>query len=1424
MNQQHYQNLMANMGRGMPNVGQQGFQMNKQITGQIGQPGMQMQPGMGQQVGIGHPQIQRHIFSSLQSQGPFSGWQANVSIQERAGQVRQLVDSLRLVRPPVELPRAVEVALQFERKCFSQSTSKEDYFRECSDKLGRIRDQRAQQVTQTANNMQGMPIQNQNFQQVPHMGQQNMQNIQPIPNVTMQQHMQQQQAMQPSSITNQQNRANMPGQQIRNNAANPQSQSRPNQATELSNEDNQQINLRAAELAKETSKEQMRQIGDRMNPQLRANLQAKGVEPIIYYFRMMATREFRKRKAEANGQIINNTGQMSNQNPFSNEMGRYQGLQAEGLRSQETGEMVVPVSNNQGAPPTPIQMQQQMLQNQQRMGQQNANVVNPAMVEQQRRMAAQKQAQMRSQQAAQHNAAQPNANAQGAPPSNTPLSMLNRPVNSNIPGVSPQTTSRPPSRVPMVGQPSGQPGISMLDVQQREKLLAQHPVSLQNILRQKPQNEWQAVIQAFKQNNMQRSVSQQAPGMPQGQHMQNGAFVGGANIGATPMQQSLSTGAVAQDPDMPGMQSIQPQISNEQLMRQRQAIMQQQHAQRRQAEQTNKQQPPMFRPLNQGESNFMDKQQVHPTVMNNIRQQAQVPPNVRVWLDLKRWALQNPIPNIPMPQLIKIQANQFAFQMRASSATQGAVGQQQQQHQQQQPDQMSQMPAQGMTPQPQGVSRIQPPSMEDIQKMRTMNPKFQQLTDDQIRSALMNRQKQQIQSQMAQRQAQAQAQAQTQAGQMPQMMPQAQHQQLQQPHPQQQPSRQQQIPKPQPVPKKASEPPQQENKVAPQQGPQQQLRQLTKDEFNAMPNQQKQIYMRQVFGRRISELSRQANAAMPPRVPVNMDAATRNRVLTKLRSPSVKEMLSRYDQFMFAYSQIDKSEAELMKLVRYKLQLIPLFEPRSIQDKSFVPNEVLVISADQLDEIINDLGNKFQRTFAQLPKTQPPAQLTPENLSRLEAQELERKKSKGSNVPAAPTTTQPPFQFGDTRGHGTPKYASPGLKQEDLKMPADLKRRKKNQAGTPQTPLSAGMAPTPQQPQKAEPTAPSHTCNIMGCERQSQPFSTLAELDQHVNTTHKIEVEPVTDPLAFLDASLREAFNLDENFKQIKKPEIARPAIMQRSASKVSANVKAESRAATPSAMTRTTSQNASSVLARSKSQTTDWKDDLRADGIETEQDLWKHSNITFEEINSIFGNIEWEDVVPPAAATKLQDEFIAHYQQSKEWQKLLNDPSNSSGTNTQESSSPSPAKDKEPVMTTDKEQVDDTYVDLKAIDGLDLTNIEDLMHHDTKIHSTDMVMGDDDDASPFEMIEKPELTQEQQFLLQQDIDYTRPDKLNDGQRQLMDFIMEPEEAVPEPSKGTVNEEWWDIDWDAAEQQRLDDVKNGVPGTWTGNGFIPHLR
>lgn len=119
-----------------------------------GEPGMNVQGTIQQQPGLGNAQINRQIMQGLESQGPFrpvSGWQAAVRLPERAAQIRQLVDNLRLVRPPVEPPKCVEVAIQFERKAFAQSENKESYIREFNEKVTRIRDQRAQQMNINSN-------------------------------------------------------------------------------------------------------------------------------------------------------------------------------------------------------------------------------------------------------------------------------------------------------------------------------------------------------------------------------------------------------------------------------------------------------------------------------------------------------------------------------------------------------------------------------------------------------------------------------------------------------------------------------------------------------------------------------------------------------------------------------------------------------------------------------------------------------------------------------------------------------------------------------------------------------------------------------------------------------------------------------------------------------------------------------------------------------------------------------------------------------------------------------------------------------------------------------------------------------------------------------------------------------------------------
>src|SRR2546423_3636935 len=137
MNPQHLQNG-AGMGRGMhPNMQQMQNQNNT---------------------------MQRHIISSLQQQGPYSGWQAIVTVEHRAMQVRLLIDSLRLIKPVIDVTRAVQVALSFEQKAFVQSQSLDAYSSMCKEKLSQIHDTRQQQ--QNSANVQSTPNQNNTMQQM----------------------------------------------------------------------------------------------------------------------------------------------------------------------------------------------------------------------------------------------------------------------------------------------------------------------------------------------------------------------------------------------------------------------------------------------------------------------------------------------------------------------------------------------------------------------------------------------------------------------------------------------------------------------------------------------------------------------------------------------------------------------------------------------------------------------------------------------------------------------------------------------------------------------------------------------------------------------------------------------------------------------------------------------------------------------------------------------------------------------------------------------------------------------------------------------------------------------------------------------------------------------------------------------------------
>ena len=645
--------------------------------------------------------IHRQIFQALQSQGPFSGWQAQVGPEERALKVKQLVDSLRLIKPPVEMSNTIQVALSFEQKTFTQSSSNESYLAQCQEKLGRIRDTRSQQVANLANaqNNQG---QNPAFSQMQMQQMQQMQQIQQmgqnLPFPPQLQHQMQASPLQQHAPK--QNRMNQnqgmgmpqaqPGMQQGPNFKQNQQQ-RPNPHDPrmlLTKQENDAINKLAAQMAEKTSKEDLAKIRanlENMTPEQRQTMTQKGVDPLVFFFRTQATKEWRRQKtASTNGIAGLGTGGNANialqqqhhrqtpstmqgthgnlgvhsggqpNVPFLGNLDHFHGQQADGLRSQEAGQLVVPASNTQGISPEQLrlqqQQQQQMIQGQQ-FGQQAANrTMHPNLLAQQQQQQQMQHAhqtqQEKIQNAAQfqqqsqaHARAQAAARAQigmqgqtglqGVSQSNAPISMLTRPVGPRVQGAGPQGIPRPPSGATIPRpQSGGQQQLQGPHVQQQglsampnvnplpgqapsfnPQTFQQLPKQLQDLLKTKPQSQWKEQIQQFQREiRMRQHMLQQAPNMQQavsqpGQapQLSNGQFLGDSTMAPAPMQQSLSAGVPTSHEQPQNMnpashlmlQTKQRQAQqNQETLRQRQIQLQMQLQQQQQQQQQQPQPPP----------------------------------------------------------------------------------------------------------------------------------------------------------------------------------------------------------------------------------------------------------------------------------------------------------------------------------------------------------------------------------------------------------------------------------------------------------------------------------------------------------------------------------------------------------------------------------------------------------------------------------------------------------------------------------------------------------------------------------------------------------------------------------------------------------------------------------------------------------------
>ena len=518
---------------------------------------------------------------------------------------------------------------------------------------------------------------------------------------------------------------------------------------------------------------------------------------------------------------------------------------------------------------------------------------------------------------------------------------------------------------------------------------------------------------------------------------------------------------------------------------------------------------------------------------------------------------------------------------------------------------------------------------------------------------------------------------------------------------------------------------------------------LTQEQLDRLNPQQKQQYAMMVKRKqqasaawnRITELTKQVQLTMPPLRPMkNMDANSKERVRRLLTNPDTKNMLSKFDQFILAFFSIEPrvNEDEIKNLLQQRMHLVPQYVPASYKNKTFEPVRDFSVPADYVEKALREMLAKFQHVLQKTagpnkqiqPQQTRVTPLTPENLGLLEAQEAQRKvqRSKANNVPPAPTSSQPPFQIGDTRGHGTPKYAQPGFRPEDLKLPTEPKRRRKN------PPVSA--PPATQMQSQAQSKSPKTTkeavaenifkCPTPTCDYHMKGFPSQIELSDHAASVHKPDLGHIADPIAFLEEATCKALDLDQNGQRIKKLEVELKApAMQKTTSKASvgsvSGLKQErdSKPSTPATMARVSSQtDAKAYSITGKASKTD-----------PELGAWSKTNVSLNTLRDTFGGIDMGEVVPSIGRgvgdgegigldlEAMMDEFM----QSDAWTKIQGasaadllsegetDKSHSVSPQTKNDLDQTAVQEQEPKSQLNEKEQGDLLVSLKGLDGIDL-------------------------------------------------------------------------------------------------------------------------
>lgn len=624
------------------------------------------------------------------------------------------------------------------------------------------------------------------------------------------------------------------------------SQQRPGGATALNDELNSlspqefsNVCRVASQIYHKTSPDDLNKIKvnlQNMNPEQKVYLSKKGMDPLTYFFRCQAMSHLRRVKRSrmeiarnnqnnpvdsANGlmgdpmlnsqqhQMFQNMVNMQQQRDPSFSMGNQQtldpssfignveniqGQQADGLRSQEAGQLVVPASSSQ-MNQQPFPASQNMFPVGQQMGQGNQVNINnagisPPFLAQQQPPNAQAGPQDRTQQASQFQS-QPQAQTQAQrvqaaqkaqlamtqagqanshmqqPISQSPaMPMLNRPMAA--PGqMSPaQATAQaqPPSRQPSMGQhPNNvQPIGARQGMQNRPTIPTNFPAQLQERLSTMSNEQ----VAAFLMNNQHRmmannpalaranaaqqnlAMQQNIPQSNQGQNMINGQIVNPQNMRASiGLQQQIASMGGSQQPNQVQQMSLQ----------QRQQQQQQQQQQQIYRLQLLRAQGGPNMDMTPDQVREMDRLPFPPAIFHN-NPNVSIPKNIGTWGQLKQLAATNgqllggmdmqrlqTFQKFHLAQLLKETSNRSLEQNGQTPWVPRNVQGPQQPFMNPQQFQSGQQPPQFPMPHMRQITA------EELQMARhRLGSQVQNLSDEQLRDILRQRQMQAVKKQTAQ--------------------------------------------------------------------------------------------------------------------------------------------------------------------------------------------------------------------------------------------------------------------------------------------------------------------------------------------------------------------------------------------------------------------------------------------------------------------------------------------------------------------------------------------------------------------------------------------------------------------------------------------------------------------------------------------------